>query len=238
MHLLDDRSPIASLSFARPNGTRDFSAADEAVLVRAEPWIAHALAYPGPFQEGQEITDWHGSDRGALVLDENGHLVASCSTGYRLLQQAAGVGATGRRDARLAVDALAKRLVDTVLSSLRGRGVEPPLLVVLNPYGRFKLRAYCLETFFEGQTPQVALHIERQIPTSLRLFRSPRFLSLAPRERDVCLWLVRGRTTGEIAALLGIKPASVIHYTRSLYARLKVGSKRDLLLALLGPTED
>jgi DNA-binding CsgD family transcriptional regulator len=60
-----------------------------------------------------------------------------------------------------------------------------------------------------------------------------RFPMLTERERQVCALTMIGKTSGEIATTLGIKPATVITYRRRAYERLGVSSAASLLAEIL-----
>jgi DNA-binding CsgD family transcriptional regulator len=60
-----------------------------------------------------------------------------------------------------------------------------------------------------------------------------RFPTLTERERHVCALTMIGKSSGEIAAALGIKPATVITYRRRAYERLGVSSAASLVAEIL-----
>lgn len=235
--LREGTRPLANLDLGRCISVRDFSASDTRLLEQVHPWLCHALAHDGAATPDGAEPFLPTGDSGTAVLDAGGRVVAASAGAVALLHQAAGVPLV-QHNPRVALQedaqTLLRRLAQAVGASLAGKPTLPPAGVVRNAHGTFHLRAYALDASAPGTPMQVSLHIERRAPLSLRLFRSPRFLALSARERDVCLGVLAGRSHTEIARRLGIKPSSVIHHTRSLYLRLSIGGRKELLPALLG----
>lgn len=176
----------------------------------------------------------------ALVLvDRQGSIQSGSCEAWTLLARAA-----GRTLVKGTVDDLAlawaqrwlAALVQRMEGLLQGTPDRPPLVVEHNRYGTFHLRGYMLD---RGGAPAglYGVQIERQVPLAQRLFASAVFRSLTARERDVCLHLVRGATTEDIARALGVKASTVITHTRNIYHRLSVHQRSELLPALLREEE-
>ena len=55
--------------------------------------------------------------------------------------------------------------------------------------------------------------------------RSRRHRDLTPREREVLFWLARGKSNGEIAAILGIRSATVGKHLERIYPKLGVENR-------------
>ena len=55
--------------------------------------------------------------------------------------------------------------------------------------------------------------------------QSRRHRDLTPREREVLFWLARGKSNAEIAAILGIKPATVSKHLERIYPKLGVENR-------------
>ena len=121
------------------------------------------------------------------------------------------------------------------MTALSGeRGVEIPLLAVRNSSGRYDLRAYRLHGSSErAHSDLIGVQIARQVPLSIRLLESPAVRALPPREKQVCLLLVEGLTTPHIASKMGISTHGVVQHGRSLYNRLGIHRREDLLPALI-----
>ena len=76
---------------------------------------------------------------------------------------------------------------------------------------------------------------DRDEPAAKRVGRKLqlRFPMLTERERHVCALTMVGKTSGEIATALGIRPATVITYRRRAYERLGVSSAAALISEIL-----
>jgi DNA-binding CsgD family transcriptional regulator len=48
---------------------------------------------------------------------------------------------------------------------------------------------------------------------------------LTPREAEVLMWVARGKTSGEIATILGTKPATVSKHLDHIYQKLGVENR-------------
>ena len=53
--------------------------------------------------------------------------------------------------------------------------------------------------------------------------------SLSPRERQVLKLVVEGKTSKEIAAIVGVKPSSIDTYRSRIMAKLEVGDLASLV---------
>lgn len=71
--------------------------------------------------------------------------------------------------------------------------------------------------------------VDERVARKLQL----RFPVLTERERRVCALTMIGKTSGEIALALGIRPATVITYRRRAYERLGVSSAASLVGEIL-----
>jgi DNA-binding CsgD family transcriptional regulator len=60
-----------------------------------------------------------------------------------------------------------------------------------------------------------------------------RFPTLTERERSVCALTMIGKSSGEIATTLGIKPGTVLTYRRRAYERLGISSAASLVAEIL-----
>lgn len=236
MPLRDGQRPLANLVLMRPFRLPDFSAAEVRLAAQAQSWLSHLLARREVLAPEAADMLYASGESGTVLVDEAGRVLSASAGALALLHQAVGVAYSPvnlRQAVRGEVTTLARNLARMVGGALNGDGTAPPVLRLHGRYGNFQVRAFALQAFAGDRVAQTSLHVERQTPLSLRLFRSRRFLALSQRERDVALRLVAGHSTTAIARDLGIKPSSVIHHTRSLYNRLGVSSQKALLPALL-----
>jgi DNA-binding CsgD family transcriptional regulator len=65
------------------------------------------------------------------------------------------------------------------------------------------------------------------------LLESETVIALPAREKAICLLLAQGLETKEIAGRLGLTINTTISYIRSLYQRLGIASRHELLARLL-----
>jgi DNA-binding CsgD family transcriptional regulator len=83
-------------------------------------------------------------------------------------------------------------------------------------------------------------------PHLVQLWRNARLRSpataaglLTPREREVLAWVARGKTNGEIAAVLYLAPGTVRKHLDNVYAKLDVGNRAGAVArAFLGSVGD
>jgi DNA-binding CsgD family transcriptional regulator len=76
----------------------------------------------------------------------------------------------------------------------------------------------------QAYTPQSNLLLLELI-NGKKAERSRRHHNLTPREREVLSWLVNGKTNAEIAAILGIKSATVNKHLERIYPKLGVENR-------------
>lgn len=233
-----DGTPMGGVGLGRELGSADFGTEGIRCLAQAQPWIEHLLRrQPDPSQGGFFAPD---ATAALAVLDAQGKILFSSAGALSLLHQAADTAHSGpslRRSVQGDVDHLLRRIARPLTAALNGVTVPPPTLTIANRWGRFQLRAYALSAFETGVPMQITLHVERHVPLSLRLFRSPRFLALSSREREVCLHIVAGRSHTEIGREMAIKPSTAIYFTRQAYMKLGITRQAELLPALLNEAQ-
>lgn len=61
-----------------------------------------------------------------------------------------------------------------------------------------------------------------------------RFPQLTRREAEVLMWIVAGKRDPEIAAILGVRPATATTHVRNLLAKLRVGSRLVAAMTVVG----
>jgi len=229
-----DITSLASITIARSFQSADYTAAEIDLLVQAQPWLEHLarkddLAVP----DTQSIGN---GESASLLIDARGKVLSSSAFALSLLHQAADTPLADkplRQTAQGDASILLRRLSSSVANALSSLFALPPSLVINNRWGRFQLHAYVLSAFETGAPIQISLHIEKQVPLSLSLFRLPRFLELTPREREVGLFMLAGLERNEIARELGVKQSTVVYFTRQLYRRLDINQQSELLPSLM-----
>jgi DNA-binding CsgD family transcriptional regulator len=118
-------------------------------------------------------------------------------------------------------------------------GQPPPVLRLRNPWGEFVLRAYWFgETDGTEHTRRIGVTVERRAPRALALRRRIEDLPLTAREKQLCLLLARNTAGHDLADRMGVAASTVITHQRSVYAKLGVHSRNQLLVALESGSRD
>jgi DNA-binding CsgD family transcriptional regulator len=113
-------------------------------------------------------------------------------------------------------------------------GQPPPVLRLRNPWGEFVLRAYWFgPTDGTEQTRHIGVTIERRVPRALALRRRVEDLPLTGREKQLCLLVAHDRSRQDLADAMGVSTGTVITHQSSIYAKLGVHNRAELLSALL-----
>jgi DNA-binding CsgD family transcriptional regulator len=102
-----------------------------------------------------------------------------------------------------------------------------PIMVILNAVG-----------IAHVATPwgrENASFVESELP--VRTSQAVSRLPLSPRERDVVMELLKGRTRSQIGEALFISPETVKWHTSRIYRKLGVSSRIQLLQRVLGETD-
>jgi DNA-binding CsgD family transcriptional regulator len=232
-----DGSPLATPNMGRALDSANFNQAEIDFVLRARPWLE--------FLARKELATTHderflsSGESATLLIDAAGKIKSASNFALALLHQAtdtpltdAPLKQTLRGDVRL----LLRRFGQSVVAAMHNYAAPPPSYTVNNRWGQFHLQAYVLRAFEAGMPMQISLHIERKVPLSLRIFGLPKFLDLSPREREVCLLMIAGLDRNHIAQKLGVKPSTVVYFTRQLYRRLDINQQSQLLAALTEAT--
>lgn len=227
----DGTRPIGVFHFYREFSSRDFSAADEQQALRVLPWLTHALATPTAEMAEEELLE---GESGMLIADRDGEVHYFSREARQLLHQVAEIpiNAETLADRRLA---WAQPLLRTLARSLEAaRDDAVPVRYFSNPAGYFRVRAYWLDGAAGRGSETIAIYLQRQLPLTLKLLQSPTVRALPNRERQACLMLARGHSTGEIAKHMEITGNGAVYHVRSLYNRLGISRREELVPSLLG----
>jgi DNA-binding CsgD family transcriptional regulator len=202
------------LCLHREDGAHGFTAAEADLVRRVAPHIAHALRQaillhrPAP-----------GAQRrpGVVLLDERMELVASTPEADALLPL------IGHGSTRLPLPVS----VYSVAAALMTAGQPPSLRVRAADGGWLSLHASRL-----GLTTQIAVVVEAAEPQStLSLLLAAH--GLTTRELDVARHVLRGDSTKMIANTLHISAHTVQDHLKSVFDKVGVRSRRDLVGRLL-----
>lgn len=231
MALRQEGVPAACLTLGRERG-RDFERGDMAKLLDVLPLVTHLLCARGaPRTDGCVAAE--GPE--VLVADGNGQIHYASSKAVYLLHRAAGVclvPGTLSDAAYLKTRQLLQDLARRVDLLERGCAAPIPVHTSDQADGRYLFRAYRLDSLGGGK-PMLAVQLEHQLPTIVRLYRAGRLQTLPSREQQIVPLLLRGASTAAIAEELELRRSTVIGYVRNLYLRLGIFRCEDILPALL-----
>jgi DNA-binding CsgD family transcriptional regulator len=224
---------LGSLVLYRGPGEARYTADDERRLAAVLPMLADALEACGP----AAIDDHHvpGPEPAqTLLLSLEGELLQASDGAMRMLLLAD--GGLSRSSLSHPPVQLAGRLLQVLLMRLGEQLARPGGMLLAPPpsivhdcrFGRFSASASLLRPRVAGSPPLALVTLQRLEPHRVALARALRALPLTPGQRRVCQALYRGSTQAEVAAELGVAPATVIDHVRKLYRTLGVSSSLQL----------
>ena len=225
----DGQRVYGNVVLSRAKG-HQFSVDEGRLLAQVLPYLAHALAAEA---DTQAVSTASAESSAVLIVDGKGTVQYADGLGLRYLWMLAHDDLTATAittKAMMHSDAIAA-LMTRVTSVEEQRDSAPPSLHVRNGWGSFRLRA---EPLFgqPGTTALVRVLIERWEASALALNRRLNELQLTPRQQDVCELLLKGLTQAEIAAQLGLRPSTINEYIQTVYVKLKVHNRQELLQTL------
>jgi DNA-binding CsgD family transcriptional regulator len=226
----DAQRPYGALALIRRRDEPDFSAAEEALVGRLLPYLAHALrvdaARPSRFvRTGRS---------GLVVCSDAGEVLEWSEAAHRLAVFAlvdqinldARVGSGDFDEARAALRGIARELA----SRLGGGddGAELPAIVRRNGWGEFVLRGYRLQDD-GGSTARIGILIEQLVPIESQLLERVNRTALTTRQKEIAMLSAKGLANAQIARQLNISPHTLKEYFKDIYARLEINSQRQLV---------
>lgn len=228
----DAQGRANGLTLSRLAGEAPFSDKDEQLLTQLVPYLAHALN-ARPVTPAQLVD---GGESAVLLVNRDGEIEHESAEARRLL-----LLAVHARVAPGAVDWRGDSVIAEVLRALferidalgAGRTSAPPVIELHNPWGKFLLRAYSMESSIPSGTGLVVIQIERHIPLKLKLMDAMQLLPLSAKQKEVCLLLTEGLSYTSIADRLAVRPNTVVDHVRKIYDKLDVRSHHELLRGLV-----
>jgi DNA-binding CsgD family transcriptional regulator len=220
---------LGALHLNRRAHDPDFSARDRRLLEAAAPFIAHAM-HGGPAEGGRRMET---EGRAVVIARGDGRIEALSTEAARLLQMVRHAPSLPEADGSSVswlpapIAALCRDLAAIFDERLESAA---PVWHHANPWGRFTFRAFPLAST-EGRIDAefFTIIIEREIPLSLRLFSRIDRLGLSAREQQFCLLAADGLRRDDIAERMGIALNTVIAHARSVYAKLGLRSRSELI---------
>lgn len=230
----DNYGPLGQIFLLRRKGDPDFDALDEANLSQALPYIAHAIA-----SQGASASSFVETGESALIVfGADGRLGQTSARAKELTFYAlANPEAPDDWHQELALDATESALVKLFSEVRRAitthrTGSGPPQWTISNQWGEFQLRAYELQEN-GSRTQSFGVLVERKTPVEVRLLKRVKALALSNRQREVCYLLAQGVATPDIAAMLHISVTTLKEHTQTIYRRLNVRNREELIRLIL-----
>ncbi len=220
---------LGSLVLYRAPRDPPFTAEEQARLGQLLPDIAQGLVACGPAVRDEALLPAPTPPE-TLLLTADGQ-VCHASPGVHALLLLCQGGASPERLA-LPLSALVQRTLPELAAWLHPRAGQPPpherVLVRETPGGALQARATVLLPQQPPAGPLVQLTLRRLEPHRLALERALRALPLTPGQAAVVRELYHGAAQPEVAARLGVAPATVIDHVRKAYGALGLRSAQEL----------
>lgn len=209
------------LHLSRRLGREGFEGRDVHLLDALAPHIAEGLRAAAARAALSAVPS---TEVGVAVLGADGEVEVVNGVAEELL-------ADGRAPETSPVRVVAKLLA----RDLTGRSVVPSVTVVDEARGRsYRVRGERAQG--ADGFPRGLIFIEPARPADST--DALRELGLTPRESEVAQAIIRGQSTGKIAASLVVSPYTVQDHVKNICNKLGVGSRRELAAVLLGVTAE
>jgi DNA-binding CsgD family transcriptional regulator len=229
--------PYGCIALIRRREAQDFSAAEEELVARVLPYLAHAMRI-----EGSRPSRFVRTGRSALVVcDDRGEVIEWSPSAHRLavfalvdeINLEARVDSGDFDEARRVLRGIALELRERLDG---GALDELPSLVRCNGWGDFRLHGYRLQAA-DGATGRIGILIEQLVPIESQLLERVNATALTTRQKEVALLSARGLPNADIARELRISPHTLKDYLKDIYVRLDVNSHQQLVRRLTGDAE-
>jgi DNA-binding CsgD family transcriptional regulator len=102
-------------------------------------------------------------------------------------------------------------------------------LHVSGPWGAFSFHPSPAITWDAASSPAVIVGVTERVSKALLGISSLSRLNLSPREVEACRWLLEGFAKPEIAERMRVAESTVRSSVKSIYTRLGVASREQLL---------
>jgi DNA-binding CsgD family transcriptional regulator len=220
--------PLGVLHLNRSARDPDFSARDRRLLTATIVFLAHAMREAAP--EAGAIMETE--DRAVVIARADGRIEALSPSASRLLQMAryARFFAAADWSSATTLPAPVAALCRSLAAVLEERPQHAaPVWQHRNPWGCFTFRAYPVTSKLEPGADLFTIFIEREVPLRLRLYGRLNRLDLSPREQQFCLLAIDGQRRDDIAERMGVSLNTAIAHARSVYAKLGVRNRTELI---------
>lgn len=246
--LRKDDGPLGMGMISRTVGEPAFKTSEKRALQALLPYIAHALEVPA--DPCVPLTG--ADDEGFILVDRQAAIRYMSPDARRLMGLARDPVFSGKvsyfpdgeRMLRKGIAGLVRRLLNTPNDACRDGA--PPVWRHRNAWGGYVFRAHWLDGGGDGETlcaagvPEPAAYdddpdrligvtVRYQEPLPLKLLHRLQRLPLSPRQREVGLWLAQGASLRAIGARLHISERTAGAHARSLYEKLGVHNRAELV---------
>lgn len=230
----------------RESATQPFTAEDVEILKAVSGIVATALR-----DHVRTVTPWLGRPTapGLVVIDQQGRAVSSNAEAQAWLRDLWPCSATDRepglpsldlgelRDCAMSVPTPLYALAARARAVADGRERVPARIRLRDQRGRWLvLHASAMSSPVGEASPgggPVAIVIEAAKSAEVAPIIIEAY-SLTPRERDVLSAISRGESTAEIAAQLFLSPHTVRDYVKTVFEKVGVSSRNELVARLFG----
>lgn len=219
------------LALFRPITDKPFTRQDEHNLLSIMPYIAHSLHSPAV----KPATFADTGEQGLVVMDQSAQVRYLSPNARKLLFWASYAQLSLHHLAQAQFDpipAALPQLCKNLMGTFLGQAVQPPVLEHQNAWGRFTFRAHWLDPYDHSASAMIGISVQRQESAAISIARQMQNLPLSPRLKEVCLLFAQGRSHSEIAEHLHLSSYTVTDYVRTIYDKLGVHNREDLLKAL------
>ena len=215
------------------DSSKPFTEEEMSTLEGVLPYIRHIWSQP----HAETEHTYSDSDRyGTIICGTDGRIQHVSQHAAQLLNMAQRQEIVGRAGNPTQLPDELKELTKR-LSTLATPGPHagPPILCMNNRWGRFVFRATWLDSLNEQQDRMIAISIIRQEPLAVSVVRGFQSSPLSPKQRDVALMLVTGRSAEDIVRELSISVTTYKDHLRKIYEKLGINKRVDLIRHLTQP---
>ena len=218
------------LNVCRPITDKPYTPQEERNLRALMPYIAHSL-----HTRTQPTTFADTGEQGLVIMDQTAQVRYLCPNAKKLLFWASHAQFSMQHLPHVQpspVPSVLQQLCQNLIAVFQGQALQVPVLAYDNAWGRFTFRAYWLNPCDDSDSSLIGITVQHQEPLALSITRQMKYLPLSPRLKDICLLFAQGNTQRQIAKQLGLSNHTVTDYIRTLYDKLGVRNREDLLKRL------
>jgi DNA-binding CsgD family transcriptional regulator len=229
----DAARPYGCLALIRSREQPDFSAAEEDLVARILPYLAHASR-----ADALRPARFTRAGRSAMVVcNAQGEVLEWSASAHRLAVYAlvdqinldACVASGDFDEMQDALRTIVRQFAALLWhAASEGDATELPALVRRNGWGEFVLRGYRLADA-AGAGDRIGILIEQLVPFETHLLERINATALTARQKDIALLSVKGLSNADIARRLGLSPHTLKDHFKDIYARLAINSQRELV---------